>query len=429
MSIQPVNIPSAAGINYGDGDVRHLTVGDALDVPGLSTPTRQLAERDNILAEKVNEVIATVNNHEQFVPLPVPRTIIAPGEQVLVTNYRVPAGFEARVFNATVAANPSSLLARLEIFYNTSYGNSTGSSIVTATSGTEFTGETSFHPAGEFIVSLKNTGSVTIEVSASVTLSMRPLGYTASLLVGSPLGPTGPTGAPGPQGPQGPTGPAGIGSAGPAGMNWRGTWSNATTYHVNDVVHYTRLSGVVSSFICRSDNLNQNPETFTSAWDPVAEGGAAGLTGGTGPTGPAGGAPTFASGAVSTTYATGGGFSSTASAPYSAITAGPGTLTGFKEFTVANASGSPKGMSTVIYKSLVKYKGTLTITLPLSASAGQYTTSDVAVSAVSNGDLTLETTVTKTIDISFPTSSTVAINVRSAAEQFVSLSIIGFKSY
>ena len=88
MSIKPVSLPAGAGLDYGSGDVRHFGLGDAVNVPGLSNPTRNLAQRDNLLAEKVNEVVAVVNNREQFVPLPVIRTIVAPNDETIITNYK-----------------------------------------------------------------------------------------------------------------------------------------------------------------------------------------------------------------------------------------------------------------------------------------------------------------------------------------------------
>jgi len=284
--IEPVDLPTAAGQDYGSGDVRHFAQGDAVDVPGMSNPTRQLAQRDNILAEKVNEVVETVNNHEQFVPLPVMRTIVAPGDQTLASNYRIPLGFEARVLNATVGASPASTDAQLDIYYNTTFGNSTGTDIVTTTSGAEFTGETSFHPSGEFIISLKNRGALTLEISASVLLTMRPVGSTGSLLVGN-TAVVGPSGPPGPTGPPGPPGPAGNASSGSAGMTWRGVWSSTTAYVANDVVQFTRtygaLTGAVSSFICIQSNTGQSPDDTISGpsayWSVVAEGGLPGAQG------------------------------------------------------------------------------------------------------------------------------------------------------
>ena len=45
------------------------------------------------------------------------------------------------------------------------------------------------------------------------------------------------------------------------GMTWKGTWSSATTYAVNDVVYYNG-----SSYISILAGTNQNPATATSYW-------------------------------------------------------------------------------------------------------------------------------------------------------------------
>jgi len=83
----------------------------------------------------------------------------------------------------------------------------------------------------------------------------------------------GPTGATGGTGPQGPAGPAGT------GLNWKGAWSAATAYAINDAV----TSGG-SSYVCIAANTNQVPPNATYS-NVLAQQGA---TGPTGPTGPAG---------------------------------------------------------------------------------------------------------------------------------------------
>ena len=77
--IKPIDLPSAGGLTFGRLDVRHFSEDDAVDVPGLQNPTRHLAERDNAIAAKLNEVVGAVNNKEQFVPLNLSRTAIPPG--------------------------------------------------------------------------------------------------------------------------------------------------------------------------------------------------------------------------------------------------------------------------------------------------------------------------------------------------------------
>ena len=145
MAIKPIDLPAAAGIDYSGGDVRHFAQGDAVNVPGLSNPTRHLAFRDDLIAEKINEVVSVVNNQEQFVPLPVVRTTVPPGEEVVVTNYRIPQGFEARVLNAVVSTVPTTTSAELNIMYSSSFGGSAGTNIVTVTPGSEFTGDVNFY--------------------------------------------------------------------------------------------------------------------------------------------------------------------------------------------------------------------------------------------------------------------------------------------
>lgn len=49
------------------------------------------------------------------------------------------------------------------------------------------------------------------------------------------------------------------------GMTWKGTWSSATTYAVNDVVYY---SG--SSYISILAGTNQNPASATSYWSTMS---------------------------------------------------------------------------------------------------------------------------------------------------------------
>ena len=251
MAIKPIDLPAAAGLDYSGGDVRHFAQGDAVNVPGLSNPTRNLAERDNLVADKLNEVVSVVNNQEQFVPLPVIRTTVPPNEEIIVTNYRIPAGFEARVLNAVISASPASTSAELDIYYSDSYGDTTGTAVVTCTPGSEFTGDVNFYQTGEFIVVLKNTGASTLELSASAMLTMRPLGAEGTLLVGSVI--EGPKGQPGTKGPPGPPGPPGTGGAGSPGMVWRGPWANGVGYVVNDVVSY-QYSGTYGSWICRAAN-------------------------------------------------------------------------------------------------------------------------------------------------------------------------------
>ena len=112
------------------------------------------------------------------------------------------------------------------------------------------------------------------------------------------IGPAGPIGPVGPIGPIGPAGPAGAqgeaGSQGPAGapgLVWKGDWTSAAVYAVNDAVS---LDG--SSYIAVVENIASAPPSF--AWNLLAKKGDQGEpgTGGTGGLGgykPAGGSGPF----------------------------------------------------------------------------------------------------------------------------------------
>jgi hypothetical protein len=121
------------------------------------------------------------------------------------------------------------------------------------------------------------------------------------------VGTTGPTGATG-VGTTGPTGPTGVGTTGATGVTglgitWRGTWSGATAYAVNDAVHDGG-----SAYICILANTGQVTSNATY-WSLTAEKGTTGPTGvgTTGVTGPTGVGTTGATGptGVGTTGATG----------------------------------------------------------------------------------------------------------------------------
>jgi hypothetical protein len=66
----------------------------------------------------------------------------------------------------------------------------------------------------------------------------------------------------------------------PVGTNWKGPWSAATTYAINDAVSRT-IAGQTTAYISRTaGNLNQPPESNPDDWDVFASGGPAGLHGG-----------------------------------------------------------------------------------------------------------------------------------------------------
>ncbi len=355
MAIEPIDLPSAAGLEFGQGDVRHFAQGDEVAVPSLANPTRHLAERDNQMAVKLNEIIEVVNNQEQFVPLPVIRTVLPPSDEIVVTNYRIPAGFESRVLNAAVSATPTSTDVELNVYYASTFGNNTGDNVVSVSN--EFTGGVSFYQEGEFIVTLKNKGGVTLEAAASILLTLRPIGGEGSLLVASVI--RGQEGVPGPTGPPGPPGTPGTGGAGSPGMVWRSVWAASSGgYLFRDVVSHAFSGSMIAAYFCKvshapSNSSNEPPNT--SFWDVVVQP----ASGDAGPPGPASTFLTqFSNGTLRTAanYIPGSLDSTYTSSVYSTPSTSYGFL--FNEVAVTNAGTSGMAIATAIHRTCFAGQGT-----------------------------------------------------------------------
>lgn len=389
MAIKPIELPAAAGIDYSGGDVRHFAQGDAMNVPGLSNPTRNLAFRDDLLADKMNEVVQIVNNREQFVPLPVIRTTVPPNEEIVVTNYRIPQGFEARVLNAVVSTTPTTTSAELNISYATSYGGSAGAPVVSVTPGSEFNGDVNFYQVGEFIVSMKNTSGVTLELAGSIMLTMRPLGAEGTLLVGSII--EGQQGKPGQTGSPGPPGVPGTGGAGSPGMIWKGAWANGQSYIPNDVASY-QYSGTYGSWICRVSHTSNygvnDPQVDPVTWNHVAYG--INGIGSPGPVGPAGGEPTFQDNIVTGFIVTAASYGTNPySSDYSAsVISQPNTRypVACRESIVAKASGT-QGLAALHVAYQTTFSGSISVILPRIAVDGitNYNTTSIHLSVMAAG--------------------------------------------
>ena len=419
MAINPVSIPSAGALEFGHGDVRHFSEGDALGVAELQTPTRMLAQRDVLLATSLNEVIAALNNQEQYVPLPVMHTVLSPSSSEVVANYRIPKGFEARVLNAAVSSIPASSAISLKVTYSPSFGSVAGVSgsteVVNTTSETE-SGGVQFNPSGEFIVTITNSGSESAEVVASVVLTMRPLGGSGGLLVGTVV--AGERGQPGAQGAPGVgvPGPAGVeGPPGKPGIRYLGVWTvgsgstSAVRYFKNDAVTYPGGDALASTFIAlrditeaESDNLSEAPLPSEVGkpgypWGLLARGG---VTVGTqGPVGPGGQSgfrivPVFGTATVPTS-----GFDSTLSeGDYNGFrtpnSSGSGTATwnnsgsgtpsaftfGLAEASVSTGTNFVSGMAFLYGSRRIIMRGDLTITLPAKTANSSVDWSDEVVS-------------------------------------------------
>jgi hypothetical protein len=441
MAIKPIDLPSAAGVNRGEGDVRHFSEGDSFSVPGISGPTRELAERDNLLAEKLNETISTVNNKEQFVPLSIPRTTLPPNDNLVVANYRIPAGFEARILNASIASSPLSPDIQLNVFYAVGFGNSTGESLVSTSA--EVTSGTSFKQNGEFIVVIRNTGGVTLDVMASVLLTMRPVGEPGTLLVGSVI--QGQQGVPGQTGPQGVPGPPGTGGAGSPGMVWDGEWVNGKGYLPKTVVSFPLYGTVVSSFFCKaahtSDPSNEPPNN--AYWDAVAIGSSGSVVGVQGPAGPAGGVPTFGAGVITGTVVPDGDYvGGTSQNGYTGGGSAYGTTTlQWNQYFFDYGTQVPVGTKGLAFLQATfrnVYQGTVKVFLPQITPEGakvNWSLSNVVCQASINGSYGVDThsgsvVPVDTVQVSQQQLSNVQYNIKVLAStpQKVSATFVGIQS-
>lgn len=288
--IQPISIPQSAAQNFAGGDVKHVSsIADAIEGDALSNPTRQLAYRDVLLAEKVNELVEVVNNKDQFINLPLPVTTLPGGASQIISNYRIPPGFEARILNAKIASSPAGAV-QLTIGYNDNQYGLTTFATQPATTFDEFTAGTAFYGTGEFVIQLLNISGKTATATASVILTMRPVAAQKGGIIGP--GAVGPRGDKGDKGDKGDQGNPGLpGPAGPIGMTWRGSWSAVTGYATRDEVQYGG-----STWFARSPNTNvpppATPQDVSVVWDLVAATGTQGSQGVQGSQGTGGGTGT-----------------------------------------------------------------------------------------------------------------------------------------
>ncbi|MGV0949212.1 MAG: hypothetical protein ACOYB3_00975 [Azonexus sp.] len=398
LYIEPVSLPSGAGVNFGEGDVRHFSEGDAISVPGMSNPTRHLAARDILLAEKLNAVISEVNNKEQIIPLPVYRMVIPPITEEIVANHRIPNGYEARVLNATISSTPNSADIELNILWAEGFGNVSGTAVMTTTN--ESSGGTVFSPAGEFIVQVKNKGAVTLDVVASVMITMRPItDFAGALLPAATVAPAGPAGAKGDSGSKGDTGS--TGPAGSPGLNFRQQWARLPypiTYQVNDVVtHDFSGTSARSSFVCLqghiADGINMpQPALMPSPfWDFLAEAGSEGPVGGTGS---AGSGVVFFTQPINGTVSTRANYVAqvppwnTAYDNNTVVSASTLYYVPTIEVTASNPSGSPIGMAQLSGQWNLSFYGDIDIILPSiadNAATVDYTPQSIRCVAVPHG--------------------------------------------
>jgi hypothetical protein len=289
--VQPLSLPDGSGLNLANGDVKHFSADDEFGVAAIQRSTRQLAYRDTLIAKKVNELVAQVNNKEQFIPLPTARTILPPTTVETLTNFRIPTGFEARVLNAAVKSSTNQVV--LKVIWTSDFGGTGGQVVEVINTTSEVSAGTTFFGAGQFVVQLSNDGGDSAAATCSVLLTMRPTGITPAGLIGPGI--VGPPGPPGPQGPPGPPGPAGqSGAPGSPGLVWRGVWNGTTQYQKGDVVRYNFSNTGFSSYVALRENNNVTPPNpavgSNNDWELLVQSGAsnAGEQGPPGPVGPVG---------------------------------------------------------------------------------------------------------------------------------------------
>jgi hypothetical protein len=398
MAIDPISLPSSAGVNFGENDCRHFSEGDSVSVPSLSAPTRHLAQRDTALATKLNEVIEDVNNKEQIVALPVYRTVLPSTAEEIIANFRIPPGYEARVLNAVISSTPASSDTQLNILWANGFGNVSGTTILTTNS--ESQGGTKFSGTGEFIIEVKNLGDITLDIVASITLTMRPVsGVTSALLPAPFISPAGPPGRQGDKGLKGD--PGGSGPPGTPGMNYKGRWTTyPATYSENDsVTHDFAGTSGASTFICLQSHtaapVNQPQPTITPSpyWDFVAKAGETG-TGIRGPTGSSGFA--FVVNYIQGTIFTSSDFKgdhwnglNEYQGTYTSLDTLPGKryLTVMQEQTLITTE-TPKGLAQLSFATTACFTGTLGIFLPTVAwniAAVNYVDTSIALNVSAYG--------------------------------------------
>ena len=191
-------------------DIAHFSSDQALSADAISNPTRALSARDNIIAAKVNQLVGYANNASQPVALTVPRFTLSGLASTVVSNFRIPVGYEARVINATCWTSLPTSATLNVAFSGGTYGASAGTSLCTVTDIAEFTAGSTWQGEGELIVIVTNTGNSRVTMAGSVLISLRAVGFQGGDVVGpggiTTQGPIGPQGDTGPQGPAGPSG-------------------------------------------------------------------------------------------------------------------------------------------------------------------------------------------------------------------------------
>lgn len=174
LQIKTVQLPQAAGINTNGGDVRHFGPSDPVDSEHISQATRNLAYRDTILVNKINELVGAINERLfSIVPQILPAVNLAPGEEIQIGSFRIPEAYEAGLIQAAVTSIPLGMI-QLDVDYSSnSFGQATGDSVASVLPGDELTSEGPYYGKGELIFTLTNVGNTTATAIASLILKVR----------------------------------------------------------------------------------------------------------------------------------------------------------------------------------------------------------------------------------------------------------------
>lgn len=155
-------------------DVRHIGPEDGLASVAITNVTKALAENDSAIVDKVNELVAAIQDGEQLVTVPVARVLLPGLASAPLVNFRIPTGYQARVFNAAVSSVPVNK-GVISVHHSPTFG-STGSSegsTLAVETGTEFTAGSDFFVGGEFVISIENQNDKSVSAIGSVLVGLK----------------------------------------------------------------------------------------------------------------------------------------------------------------------------------------------------------------------------------------------------------------
>jgi hypothetical protein len=170
-----LTLPGAAAQNYRNGDVRHFGPMDVFDSDAVSQATRNLAYRDAVIVDKINELITAINSSSLHVLPIVPVTVtLAPSESLVVARFRIPSGYEAKITTAALYSSVASGVTLTVMYSSETYGESSSyTQIFTLLSGSEINPNTDFYKNGEFVFKLDSISATGTDVNLSALIGMQ----------------------------------------------------------------------------------------------------------------------------------------------------------------------------------------------------------------------------------------------------------------